>query len=747
MRGILFLLLTALLQEPAQETPTPLDSVVVMASRAGENTPVSYTSLDRSALRETNPINSLPMALAMQPGVVASTEGGTGIGYSKITVRGSKGSQINVTLNGITLNDAESQEVFWVNIPALTSVLSSVQVQRGLGTTANGAGAFGASINMSTSGVRMEPSFRISASAGSYDTAMLTASGSTGLLPNGLYFDLAYSFNTTEGYIRNAWGNTMSLYGVIGWMKNGNSLKLTYLMGSQNTGITWTGIPFASLETDRTSNPEGIYKDDAGKTCYYRNHSDNYEQQHLQLNYTRQISHSLAWSTTFNWTGGYGYNERYKSGKKLDAYGFPSDSPVASTKGDVIFRKTMANNLLVLNSNLSYRSRALTATGGVYISRYDGDHYGELLWSKVLGKNYAYAPLNSPDISNNWYFNHGLKWDASAFARAEYTWRWLTLYADLQYRLINLDMDGIDDEDDLPMDFTHRWQFINPHLGASALFGSHRLYASASIGGREPGRSDIKEVIESNNLEGTDREIRPERMLDIETGYSYTGERFSVGANIYLMEYKDMLLETGELTASGYAIKSNVGRSYRRGVEIYAAALPWKQLRLEGNIALSTNKILDYTQYYQEYNNSNAWSYVGQYAMHFDKVDMLLSPSITAAAQATLKPFMHAGNSLKTTALTAAFKYVGKQYWDNTADENRCIPAYNFLDLSLSHTFTLGEGSLELAAYMKNVLGSLYYTDAWVYRAHFAADDSWYQEEGVFPQPPRNFLLRITYNF
>ena len=731
----------------AQEQSERLDSVVVKASRAGENTPVPFTSVSKEQLRSSNPINSLPMALALHPGVVVSNEGGTGIGYSKMTVRGSKGSQINVTLNGITLNDAESQEVFWVNIPALTSVISSVQVQRGLGTTANGAGAFGASINMSTGGVHQNPSATISTSVGSFATGILTANASTGVLPSGLYLDFAWSVNTTDGYIRNAWGNTTSLYGVIGWMNGSNSLKLTYLRGDQRTGITWTGIPYSYLQTDRTYNPEGIYTDDGGNTCYYGNHTDNYAQQHLQLNYTRQIAGALTWSTTLNWTDGYGFNERYKTGKKLKAYGFPSDFAQASSKGDVIFRKTMANDLLVLSSSLSYGRGPLRTTGGIYVSYYRGDHYGELLWSKVLGKAYDYASLNAPDPGNNWYFNQGRKWDANAYARAEYTWRWLTLYADFQYRLVTLDMNGIDDEDDLPMGSAYRWNFFNPHAGASARFGSHRIYASAALGGREPGRSDIKEIIESNNLEGGNRQLKPERMLDIEAGYGFDGKWLDAGANIYLMEYRDMLLETGELSASGYAIKDNVPRSYRRGVEIYAGVKAGKYFSARGNISLSTNKILDYTQYWEEYDNPDDWNFVGQYSEHFDKVDMLLSPSLTAAAFAQVHPFAFAKNSLRTTALSAEWKYVGSQYWDNTASADRRIPAYSWLDLSLTHEFALGEGRLGIGAYVKNVLGSLYYADAWVYRAHFASDGSWYQEEGVFPQPPTNWLFKIFYNF
>ncbi len=753
MRGFFIVTcLTVSLLAAAQE-PERLDSVVVSASRAGEKTPVTFSRTGKEELRSASPAASLPMILEYLPSVVVSNEGGTGIGYSKMTVRGAKGSQINVTLNGITLNDAESQEVFWVNIPALGSILSSVQVQRGLGTTANGAGAFGASVNMSTASLKSEPSLFASLSGGAFGTAALSAVGSSGLLPSGLYFDIGFSGNVTNGYIRNAWGMTGSLYAAMGWLRDNHSLKLTYLMGDQNTGITWSGIPYAYLETDRTYNPEGAYTDADGTVRYYGNQSDNYRQQHLQLNYTWSILPELAWTTTVDWSGGYGYNEGLKTGKKLQAYGFPSDftynGVTASDKGNFIYRKTMDNDLLVGMTELRYNAPGLTLTGGAYVSRYDGRHYGELLWGSLLGKAFDYAALNRPDPSNNWYFNTGLKWDYNAFVRAEGDpLPWLHLYGDLQYRRVTLDMYGIDDDDDLSLAFSHAWNFFNPRGGVSLLLGRHTLYASASLGHREPGRPDIKEIIASNNLEGGDRELRPERMLDIEAGWRFRTPRLAAGVNGYLMEYRDMLLETGELSASGYAIKDNVDRSYRRGVETWATWMPWDILTLRGNLTLSTNKILDYTQYYASYDNSNDWNYLGQVTQHYDKVTMLMSPSVVGMAGFSLTPLKNLSRtSWKTTTLEADFKYVGKQYWDNTESAERCIPAWYTLNLSLSHEFTLREGRLGLAAYVRNVLNRMYYADAWVYRAYFAEEDSWYQEEGVFPQAPCHLQVKLYYTF
>ena len=335
MRGFLFAALVALIpvsaqgveKEAAEEKVERLDSIVVSSSRAGKDTPVTFTTITKESLSRSNPLNSLPMNLALQPSVVSVNEGGTGLGYSKMTVRGSKGSQINVTLNGVTLNDAESQEVFWVNIPALSSMISSVQLQRGLGTSANGAGAFGASINMSTAAVSSDPSGSAELSMGSYGTFIGTFAASSGLLKSGLYFNAAYSKGLTDGYIRNAFADVQSAMAVVGWMNERNSLRLTWLMGDQRTGITWNGISPEQYEIDRRYNPAGEYTDQYGNVHYYDNETDNYTQHHLQLNYTRSFSDKLAWSTTFNYTRGDGFYENYKAGESFESFMMQAPAP------------------------------------------------------------------------------------------------------------------------------------------------------------------------------------------------------------------------------------------------------------------------------------------------------------------------------------------------------------------------------------------------------------------------------------
>ena len=765
MRGFLFIAaLSALIpfsvqgavKEAADEKVERLDSVVVSSSRAGKNTPVTFTMVGRDELRRTNPLNSLPMNLALQPSVVSVNEGGTGLGYSKMTVRGSKGSQINVTLNGITLNDAESQEVFWVNIPALSSVISSVQLQRGLGTSANGAGAFGASINMSTASVSADPTASAEMSVGSYGTFISTFAAGTGLTKSGLYFNAAYSRGLTDGYIRNAYADVQSAMAVLGWMKESNSLRLTYLMGDQKTGITWEGISPEQYEIDRRYNPAGEYTDQFGNIHYYDNETDNYAQHHLQLNYTHSFSEKLVWSTTFNYTRGDGYYENYKAGKSFSKYLMqnPVIDGVEYDEGDFITREAMANDYYVINSDLRYNGERLNLTAGVNLSRYDGDHMGSVLWNNILGDFYDYD-------SHEWYLNRGLKHEANAFVRGEMLLAdRLTAFADLQYRGVWLEMSGPED-DGVLLDHSDNWQFFNPRAGLSYRWNpSSRVYASAALGHREPGRSDIKELIMDANMaasvgaasRGVD--IRPEKMLDIEIGYEHSSDKLAWSANIYLMEYWDMLLETGKLSDVGYAIKENVPRSWRRGIELAANwnAAGW--LQLSGNITLSTNKIRSYTAYYEMYDNMNDWNYLGQHKVDFENTDILMSPSVTGMASATFRPFAYSSRSLKSFYASLNGKYVGRQFYDNTSSDERSIPAYFVCDLSAGYDIPLyrrpehGEGSaLTLSFHVHNLFNKHYYADAWLWRAYFQQEDSYYCETGIYPQAPLNWTFKVAWRF
>ena len=710
----------------AQEKTERLDSVIVSASRAGKNTPVTYDNVGKDALERSNPMNSLPQTLGLLPSVVTTSEGGTGLGSTAMTIRGSKGSQINVTLNGITLNDAESQEVFWLNIPSLASMLSSVQVQRGLGTSASGSGAFGASINMNTAFVTPDPWADVSFSAGSYNTFITTLAASTGRTRKGLYASAAFTQNTTNGYIRNAFVQAQSAFAVLGWLGRRNSLRLTYLMGKQRSGITWDGIDLDQYAKDRTYNGAGEYYDELGNVYYYDNQTDNYAQHHVQLQYTHAFTDALTLSATANYTRGDGYDEYYKVNKKLKNYGLPTDQGVS--RSDMTYQKKMDNNLWTVQSTLRYRMDRLDINGGVNLSHYSGGHWGEILWVKALSGDFP---------KDNWYNNIGVKKEASAFVRAEYRpLEWLTAYTELQYRTIHYTMEGPDDDwleygaapEDV-MNYRQVWNFFNPRAGVTAAFDAHKIYVSAAIGHREPGRSDIKE-----NIKGEGTPIKPEAMLDLELGYRYEGPRFQASANLYAMEYKDMLLETGKLSTAGYAIKENVSRAWRRGVELEAAWQPLRWMRADGNLTLSMNQIADYTSYvpYDDYS--------GTVPINYGKTTMLMSPSTIGMLQLTFMP-------LTDFSISMDGKYVGKQYLDNSMREEMAVPEYFVMNANIQKTFRLGPGKMSLGLYVHNLLNHMYYASGWRWESISKDDGTLYSGVGVYPQAPRNYMLKIRFTF
>ena len=708
-----------------------LDSAVVSTSRAGESTPVTYSMVSREQLQKAGPSNSLPMALALQPSVVAVNEGGTGLGYSKMTVRGVKGSQINVTLNGITLNDAESQEVFWVNIPALSSLLSSVQVQRGLGTSASGSGAFGASINMSTASVSPDPYASVDLGYGSYNTFTATAAAGTGKSNKGFYFDFAYSKGLTDGYIRNAYADVASAYAALGWMNEKNSLRLMWLYGDQHTGITWNGIDLQQYELDRRYNPAGEYYDGFGNVRYYDNETDNYTQHHLQLNYTRLFGERLMWTSTFHWTNGDGYYENYRPSGISGQYGFSQNFT-----GDFIVREALLNNYYVLNSDLRYRSDVWNITTGFTLSDYDGDHIGQVRWSDYLGDDYDYS-------SHSWYLNNGRKKEANVFVRAEYEpLDWLTAYADLQYRGVWLKMEGPED-DNVPLDYSTNWQFFNPRAGLSFRWsGKHKAFLSAAVGHREPGRADIKENIKNAWLsDQPDVALKPEKMLDMEFGYSFNAEKVSAAVNVYLMEYWDMLLETGKLSNVGYAIKENVDRGWRRGVELSVGYEPLRWLRADADFTFSSNKIRDYREYVQNVDAYESWVMTGRTTeFEYGTTSMLMSPSVLGSLRLTFVPW-------KGATVSVDGKYVGRQYLDNTMTITRSIPAYFVSNLAVSHTFELNKGSLGLSFYLNNIFNNMYYADGWCWKNIVEEDGALVDGIGIYPQAPLNYMLKVSYRF
>lgn len=666
-----------------------LDSVVVSAGRAYHSTPVAHTTLTARELAKAAPASSLPMALGLQPSVVATNEGGTGIGNSAIKIRGVPGNQTIVTLNGITLNDAETQEVFWVNIPALGNYIGSLQLQRGLGTTASGAGAFGASINMVTD-TPVLPGGNVELAGGSFGTFTSIARASSGLTPIGLFAEAAASWQRTDGYIRNGFANVRSAYAAVGWQGPRDVIRLTFLHGSQRSGICWEGAPLERfLARDFTYNPSGEYISADGQVKYHDNQVDDYSQTHLQLLASHNFTPGLNLQTTLNMTRGDGFYEQL---------GSAADGPVRNAEG---------NTLWAWRTELRRTSEFFKGSAGIYLSSFQSNHWGE------------YAS------GSHFYDNDARKREIDAWLRAEWMpLPFINVYTDLQYRTIRHEMHG-PDEYGQTLAYDSVWNFFNPRLGLSFTVGPVlSLYSSVAYGRKEPNRSDIQ----------ASQDVRPEKMVDIEFGNRINVGVWKASANFYFMEYFDMLLETGRLNAVGYAIRENMPCAWRRGVEL-SSILDIDIFRIEGNITLSTNKIARYTAYVDRFDTN--WNFLGQKQETYERTNMLLSPTVVGSLAWT--QHLWQGGSLRLSG-----KLVGSQYWDNTGCGQRKIPAYFVQDLGLRQEFSW-HGKWTFTADLDNLFNNRYYAYAWVYRAEVGGKP--YQSEGVFAQAPINFIFRLGYEF
>ncbi len=732
--GVFLLPFLSLAQNTGQKEKTTiskLDSVVVEAWRAGKNTPVSYSRMDSKEIRQVSPVQSLPMVLSLMPSVVTSTEGGNGLGYTSMRIRGSEGSRINVTVNGIALNDAESQEVFWVNIPSFAGFLQDIQVQRGVGTSTNGSGAFGASVNLRTLFTQPKAYGIAESGVASYKSYMTMIGAGTGLMKNGLSFDVRYSHNSGEGYIRNAKTNLNSLFATAGWLKGRSAIRINYIMGDQKSGITWEGISREQMESDRRYNPAGMYYDAAGNVHFYDNETDNYVQHHFQGHYVLSINDNLSLSSTLHFTKGDGYYENYKMARKFSSFGLPNQIVEGTTykKSDVVIQQAMDNNYTAFVSNLNYNKAGLRANCGLSYSYYHGDHFGDLIWS-----------MYNQNIEENfrWYDNFGYKSDISVFIKGEFNLTGkIVAFADLQYRGVRFTLRG-EDKDMVSLDYNKKYNFFNPKIGLTYnMNAENQFYASMAVGRKEPGRSDIKESIKSGRAD----EIRDERLIDYEAGYRLNLKKLVLYANVYMMEYKDQLVPTGKLSETGYVIKENVPVSFRRGVELAAAWTPMKQFRIDANLTLSSNKIKNYTAWTDMYDNDNDWNPLPQKSRFYKKTDLSFSPGTTGMAMVSFFPREDASLSLNG-------KYVGIQYYDNTSSDSRSIPSYFVIGLKATKSFKLGSSSImDVHFYLDNILNRKYFSNAWVYMAEFSNGANPYIEEGLYPQAGINFTAKVAFRF
>jgi iron complex outermembrane receptor protein len=713
-----------------------LEEVTVTSIRANEKSAVSYTTLAASEIARRNTGQDVPFLLALSPSFVATSETGTGIGYTGFRIRGTDANRVNVTVNGIPLNDAESHTVFFVNMPDFASSLSSVQVQRGVGTSTNGAAAFGASINMQTEQLQQDAYARISTTLGSFNTNKNMLKAGTGLLADQWAFDMRLSNVTSDGYIERASVDMKSWYFSGGYYGEKSTLKLITFGGNEKTYQAWNGVSVENLATNRRFNELGVYFDDKGKMQYYDNQTDNYSQTHYQLHWLQRLSTSFNLNVAAHYTRGIGYYEDYKQDRKYAEYGItpPVVNGAALKKTDLVRQKWLDNHFAGLTWSLNYTGKAMSASVGGAVNRYDGDHFGKITWVRNA------SDLN---IGKDWYRNNGVKDDANVYAKvtAELLPS-LYLNADAQYRYIRHTMQGSDDKYDSDtramriIDQSHTFHFFNPKAGLTyRMTNGHDLYASYSIANREPNRNNYTEA-------GADELPTHETLYDTEVGYRYQSAKLSLGANLYWMKYRNQLILTGKISEIGELLTSNIPDSYRRGIELMGAWKPLNWLHWDGSVTLSQNKILNFTEQDVDVYDAD-WNWIDARSNFLGTTNIAYSPSVVASSRISFD-LQEELNGLRLAFIS---QYVGKQYIDNTSSDQRSMPAYLVNSLSAEYTIQLPKmKSLDFQLTVNNLFNEQYVSNGYVWYSYYL-DGARENDLRYFPQAGTNFLATIQFSF
>ncbi len=706
----------------------PLDilaeEVIVSATRAGAKTPVAVSDLSREDIEARSAGQDIPYLLGLSPSVVTSSEAGTGIGYSALRIRGTDPTRINVTINGIPLNDSESQGTFWVNMPDFASSVDNVQIQRGVGTSTNGAAAFGATINFQTETFNGEPYAEVQSLVGSFGTNKNSLKAGTGLIDGKFTVDARYSKLNSDGYVDYAFVDHESYFISAAYYTGKSIIKANIISGNQHTGISWWGNP--NPEENRRYNPAGEYTDEFGNKQYYKDQTDNYFQDHYQVFYSSQLNPFTNFNLGLHYTAGEGYYEQYKEDESYVDYGLDNvvigDQTLEQT--DLIRRKWLDNDFYGATFSLNYNRNNLNASLGGAWNKYDGDHFGRIIWMRNAGNT---------EKGYEWYFNVGEKTDFNVFGKLNYQLtKQLNIYGDLQYRRINYEMRGQDD-DLLALEQTHEYDFFNPKMGLFyELAQNQEAYFSFGVGHREPTRTNFKDAIKEDVIVFP----KSETLYDYESGYKYSSTKAAFGVNLYYMYYHDQLVPTGEKNNVGSSIMTNVDKSYRAGVEFVGGVKIFHNLNWDFNFTLSRNKIKDYIEYATYY---DAEGIASEGSKYLGTTNIAYSPETMGSSILAYEP----AKILKFSLIT---KYVGKQYFDNTSSEDRKIDAYfvNNLrgDLTLKESFF---SKINLFVQVNNLLDEEYSNNGY--------GGNWYQE-GVektwayyYPQAGINFMTGLTLTF
>lgn len=703
------------------------EEIIVKALRADDYSPVAYSSIGGEELQKRNVAQDLPYLLELSPSLVTTSESGLGIGATAFRIRGTDPTRINITINGIPLNDSESQAVFWANMPDFASSVKSLQITRGVGTSTNGSASFGASLNMFTTSLSNKPYAEVSFVGGSFNTFKQNIVAGTGVLSNGFSFDLKLSNMKSDGYVENAFSDHQSIMLSGAWRNEKSFVRANIIYGKQKTGITWEGCPKDSVDTNPRYNPAGEYFDNNGERHYYKDQSDNYIQTHYQLLYSTVLIKNLDLSIGLHYTRGDGYYEEYKQNRKLFNYDLPyviiPNSLDTIKVTDLIQRKMMANDFYGTTMSLNYVKSKFVLSIGASINRHDGDHFGRIIWMKYSGNN---------EKDKEWYRNNGLKTDMNLFTKLNYELLpKIHVYGDIQYRHIKYIMKG-DDSDLVNLNQKHMFDFFNPKIGVYySVNNNMKTYISFATSNREPTRTNFKDAKGDPN-----KKPLAETLFDYELGYTYQSPKFSANANFYYMKYNNQLVPTGEKSNVGYDIMTNISDSYRTGIELMAGIKPISKLSIDANVTFSKNKIrkfISWASFYDEDWNETYKSY------DLGETDIAYSPNIISACIISYKVFSGFDFSLIS-------KYVGKQFFDNTSNKDRMLNPYWVNNIQINYSFnTKLIEEIQLKLLINNIFNIKYSSNAYG-GAYFEQDleKTW---SYYFPQAGINFMAGVILKF
>lgn len=736
-------------QSQTDSSKTILDEFEVTTTRVGEKSPVAHENISKEEIEVNNHGVDLPILLDQATSIVTTSDAGAGVGYTGIRVRGTDATRVNVTINGIPFNDAESQGVYWVNMPDISSSTDDIQIQRGVGASTNGASAFGASVNLSTLSTinSQNPYGEISNSYGSFNTLKNTIKLGTGMIDGKWNFEGRLSRVASDGFIDRASSNLNSYYLSGSYLREKTSIQAVAFSGQEVTYQAWYGIPLSFLEENYN---------DSGQTYNpyeYENEVDNYNQSHYQLHFTNNPNRNLKLNASLHYTKGKGYFEQYKgigqnaslnffSKESLMDYGLQdviTSSGDTISETDLIRRRWLDNHFYGIVYSAKYFGKNFQFTLGGGANQYLGGHYGEVIWSQYASNG---------NIRHRYYDNDATKNDINVYGKLNYDLNSdLIAYVDLQQRIVTYDFTGLD-QDGNELDQTSKMSFFNPKVGFNYLVNKKTsLYAFAGVGNKEPSRDDFTESTPNS---------RPyhESLIDIELGYRYFSETVSFSANFYNMQYNNQLILTGELNDVGSAVRVNIPDSYRRGVELKGSFQLMDKLLWRLNATFSENKIAEFNEFIDN------WDTAGKDSITHTNTNIAFSPSVIGGSQLIFTPF----NSAENGKLDLVFvsKYVGNQFIDNTSSAYAKLDAYLVNDFRVSYSVkTKLFKQVVISSWIRNLLNQNYISNAWVYRFNTTGDPTSYDpyanaegsgtnsynQIGAFNQSGINFFIGLKLRF